>query len=420
MATFAADAEQFVRQLVEQVFEVELASVVLAQAIEDATLRARLAEAERLADAGDADASFVASVAALAMARKRWQHQQEDAYGYMPDRGILDADPKWIDSSWQIDDYADVGVFCDDLGEYHWLLATRRQHGAGLPLQAEDAGRALSFCFAWILRWQRFDAAYPQRRWIDHWRLQQPPAITDGGPPSVLGLKVGDRVVLGDRERDRLHVTVADIPDLGRADWGDDLDGALRAAADAHGLEAGQLELGPHEPWLGQFTFLSAPGLPARPTLAAIEAAIAAVDDAYRARRTGVEARERSEAAAASAFLEVLRDVSPDLFASATAFHALRPHGEDIVVAVAITGDDAELSAVTAIFQGAGGRFANTTLEPDARMLVTYFELDADGKSLLRDTATAAADQVAHLRNHAAHIRDERARHQAEFDAARG
>ena len=69
----------------------------------------------------------------------------------------------------------DVGVFTNDLGEYHWLITTQRMVAGGAPCTLQDARRALQFVYRWILRWQTFDARYPREGWQEHFDSQVPP-----------------------------------------------------------------------------------------------------------------------------------------------------------------------------------------------------------------------------------------------------
>lgn len=341
-------------------------------------------------------------------------------YGFLPQRPILDADPDWVDSSWQVDDYADVGVFASDLGEYHWLLATRRQAHGGLPLEDEDAQRALTFCFDWILRWQRFDAKYPRPRWGAFWRGQRPPTSAGAGHPKLISAHVGERVVLGSRRRDRVDVLVADVPEHGRGDWGADVAEVLQEVLLSEGLDPLLVEQGPNQPWTGEFQFLAAPELDGARIVRVIEAVIAGSHDRYQSRRTQEAERLEEAERTATAAETLLANAAPDFFGAARAFHQMRPQGEVIVVSVALSMSNAEAGAVVAIMRGAGGPLADAQFEADRRISFTAFELDEEGERALRQAVDAAVQHVEHLRSHVAAAADERRRKQAEIDAASG
>ena len=423
MPAWGDDVQAFVRGLVKASFGVELDDVLLADAIEDSELRGLLAAAERALNAADAKKAFEYAVSALADARRRWRDQQADAYGYIPTEMSLNVDPRWLDSSGRGEDYADVGVFAADLGEYHQLLATRRQAAHGQPINGMDARRALMFAFNWILRWQRFDAAYPRDRWLAHWQTLRPPTTEDSAGPVIIETHVVGRRKLGTAEYDEITIAVANVPEDGRGTWASDLAGALTTTLARLELQLYSAKAGPVNPHIGELSFFFIPEIGPEAIKRALTETIAEVTRLHASRVTESDRRLREDIAVAADFEAIFAAAAPDLFGAARTERQIRSEGEVQLIHVAFKAASQELVDIAGILANRGGHLAGTTYhwvtddDRDFRLpggespslILVAFEIDDGARMLLRDAIVGAAEHVAHTRQFAAQAELERA-----------
>lgn len=225
---WSADALRFVRGLIGATHDLNLDEVALADAISDSELSTRLADAECSLQDGRAPESVAASRAALQLARERWQAQRTLAGQTKLSPAIqLDnlTSPIVTDQLGRLDDVLEVLPFASDIGEYLWFRTLPDSPPPAPQATVEQASRALSFVFSWIIRWEAFSARYDaaeRRNWFQELR----PPRSDH---PELGIRVTDiRVApivqhVGQDPHPAISVTfqVVDAP-------ADDFDGWLR------------------------------------------------------------------------------------------------------------------------------------------------------------------------------------------------
>jgi hypothetical protein len=178
VAGWVAEVERFVRSLVVAVHGRRLEDTHVADAVDDEELRELIAQAELHLEEGDAGSSFDASWDALEAARRRWQSQRarhgrtitpspltrtQDRLGKELREGIA-----------ALDEFVEISVFATDFGEYVWLTTQRRESFNRSGPEQEDARRALVFVLTWILRWETFNARFPEERWEAWWDQDAP------------------------------------------------------------------------------------------------------------------------------------------------------------------------------------------------------------------------------------------------------
>ena len=423
MPAWADDAQAFVRGLVQASFGVGLEDVLLADAAEDSELRGLLAAAERALRTPDAEKAFEYAVSALAEARRRWRDQQGDAYGYMATEMTLSVDPRWLNESGRGDDYADVGVFATDLGEYHQLLATRRQAASGQPIKGIDARRALLFAFNWILRWQRFDAAYPRDRWLAHWQTLRPPTTDDSPGPVIIKTDVVGRRQMGAAEYNEISIRVANVPEDGRGTWASDLAGALATTLGRLKLPLYTAKAGTVNPHIGELSFFFVAGFEPEAIMRALTETIAEVTRLHTSRMTESDRRARDDTAVAADFEAIFAEAAPHLFGAARTERQIRSEGEVQLIHLEFNGASEELVEIAGILANRGGHLAATTYHwvtkddsefrlpggESPSLILVAFEIDDEGRTVLSDAIAAAADHVAHTRRFAAQAERERA-----------
>jgi hypothetical protein len=207
LTRWATEADRFVRSLVPACFGRPLQDLHTADAVDDEELRTLLQEAEKALEAGDAAASFEASWNALERARRRWRTQRERQGRITPNAFTQPFDRlggELRTSVARLDEYVEVSVFATDFGEYVWLSAQRRE---AAPTTEEDGRRVLVFVLFWILRWESFNARFPEERWQLWWSEQRPPTAGLGYAHVVEVSLENERP-----ERLGLRFQLADIP----------------------------------------------------------------------------------------------------------------------------------------------------------------------------------------------------------------
>jgi hypothetical protein len=281
---WAADSQRFVHSLVAATFGVDLSTLTLASMIGDDTLRALLAEAEQRLGAADPAAALTALLRAFEQARRQWARQRREAEGSRSRPPIGSRDPTAKDvreTLTLMEDYAEVTPFAADLGEYVWLRSLDESTRSGPPPTQEEAQRAFSFIFGWILRWEAFSSQYVSDR-TGRWLLAlRPPRVGEPGDPlTIVGASVKAERVQTVPEGFVLVATLqlANAPGEGFDQWLDDVRTELRKSA--------------FRPWpaldrTGRVTFHGLPpGTDAAALVDAVEQALLAV---------GRHAQQRSE-----------------------------------------------------------------------------------------------------------------------------
>jgi hypothetical protein len=390
--------DSFVRSLVSSSYEHELDEVLLADAVSDIALRGLIAQSERELNAGRVDTALGAAVVALDDARRRWRDQQHDAYGLMALYAPFDDPPEMLDASSRATDYADISVFADDLSEYHWLLATRRQIALGIAPTADDASRALRFAYHWILRWQQFDAAYPRSRWQEQHAAVAPPVAGDGVTPQIVGMHAGARQKIGDRVWHEVTLEVANLPDRGRSDWGHDLTRALHLAAETHGVSIGDVIASQRLPLSGQFKFFFDPELAGDCAAAVLTTTVVNATKLFADRRRDAAELEQRVTDIASGLASGFTEDGAAIFGELGVTPHVRDDGEVFIVEVDFRGSADELAHCAQIFRGLGGTLASASFADMRLTLEASLEPDRQRVEIAR----AVESCVTHVR----HVRE--------------
>jgi hypothetical protein len=235
---WAADSERFVHSLVATVFGVDLVTLTLASMIADNAIKTLLAQAEQHLLVGDPAAALAALLRAFEQARRQWAGQRREAEGHRPSppMGSHDLTAKDVRKTLALmESYAEVSPFAADLGEYVWLRSLEASTSSGPPPTLEEAQRAFSFIFGWILRWESFNSQYVSNRTGRWLRALRPPRIGEpGDPPTIIEASVEVERRHGVPDGFVLVATLqlANAPDEGFDQWLDDLRGELRKSID--------------------------------------------------------------------------------------------------------------------------------------------------------------------------------------------
>jgi hypothetical protein len=411
------EVDAFVNSLVLEAFGVVLERVLLADAIEREDLRELVTEAERAIADGQPERGFDIAYSALMAVRRLWHEQQQDAYGHMPLPGMFEGDPRHVDPGSRGADYADVGVFAADLGEYHWLIATRRLQVDNMPPNLEDARRALQFAYHWILRWQAFDARYPRERWRAHFETLEPPVFGEGRTPGIRWVEVEPAQLLGHRELVRVIVPLANLPERGRDDWGIDINVALRHASEQMGWPEPRVIVGPRSP-TGEFTFLAEHSLDSEEIAEALQLTIHETTRLYRARREEADRIERETAERATELKTLLAPYA-SFFGDIHPSRQIRSDGLAIMLAIDYTGGLHEVGEMAGILRSRGG-YLHDTHVGDGQLVLNARAVQGSVRDVLKEGLAAAVDQVLHVRRDIAKREEVRARREDELQALLG
>jgi hypothetical protein len=420
MATWRDAAAVHIGTLVLAVYEVDLDGVLLASAVRDADLRSQMTAVERALEAGDPSSALDRSMSLLETVRLRWREQQQDAYGWMalPERSRAGED--YSDATSRAADYAEVGVFADDLGEYHWLLAVDRHARQGIALQEADARRAALFVYHWLLRWQHFDANYPQDSWRAAFSEMAPPTTGEGDPPHITRYRYAGSMELAGRVLRRVDVTVANIPERGRGTWGEDAAAALSEVAARNGLTAsdnaafGDVMQSETDAVAGRYAFLFSRDLTASQVKAILAGTVDECTRRYAERHEITEAKVRSQQALISQISTALGDDSLGLFGQPTLDPRVERTGDVSLSVVPFKGTDEELWHTAAIMRGIGSTLAAAGLE-NGNITVQAGDL-VQQQQALREALARCQAKISDLRTRAAVQAEEDAVFAAEFD----
>jgi hypothetical protein len=251
MPTWAAQGQRFIDSLVAAVFNVDLSTVLLAEAVEIEDVRSLLVEAEQATQQQDAAAAFQAAIAGFDAAREAWRGQRADAIGHIRLQysglshlvGGVETDPINL-SLLRFEDLLEVQPFAQDIGEYHWLIARRSEVEQKIVPTLEVAQRAFRFVVAWVLRWEAFAARYSARQYPPPPPPYEPP-VTGGDRPVVFDAIVDLQHQVGnwidqpsiDTIRYAVRMTLADLPDGDRERWARRVGDVLNELIAARGFD---------------------------------------------------------------------------------------------------------------------------------------------------------------------------------------
>lgn len=222
----------FINSLCLAAFNFPLAEIMLANAVRDPELRARLrcSEQEVAENPGQA---FALALGAFDKARARWRAQR-DAQVSAPSAQLVPSTPPEPPLG-DVSDLLEVQLFAGDAGEYIWLRRARQEHKwADWTPSPEQARRALLFVTGWIVRWEIFDQGYPAELWEAHREAMTPPTAGDGQTPQILGAEASFQLENPWRPaRHVIHFQLANVLERGRSPWDVLLSTALNDCASA-------------------------------------------------------------------------------------------------------------------------------------------------------------------------------------------
>jgi hypothetical protein len=159
----------YIRSLVQASFGVDVTEATLADAIYDRELRDLFLGAEKAMMAGDAAEAFRFALSTFNSAEERWSRERAAAIGAEPS-----ASPAWPQFQASGPPSPTLGLtrvsaFTDNSSEWIWLQGTRKASNQGVPIRADDARRAMTFVWNWVIRWQSFSQGYDPTR-VETWR----------------------------------------------------------------------------------------------------------------------------------------------------------------------------------------------------------------------------------------------------------
>jgi len=232
LARWSGDAETFARGLIAVAFEVDVHSILLAEAIQDEEVRLHLVASEEALRTGDPTTAFAEAMLAFDTARERWSSQRAEAMGLprLYATGIM-SDHRQDALNWNIErleDLLEVQPFAFDVGEYVWLRSRRGEVADGHVPTLSVAERSLLFIFYWCLRWEAFSARYTERRWPDP-QWVEPPTTEDGIPAiwDVVDVTPEMKRLADAPQTFTVRIQLANVPVPHRDKWASFLFGAL-------------------------------------------------------------------------------------------------------------------------------------------------------------------------------------------------
>ena len=412
---WATDAERFVGALVPAVFAVPLEEVRLAEAVQDLDVGATLIEAEAALDRREATAAFELAWKAFSIARERWERhawhgQSHSSLSYLGS-GIPDDEAR--QAARNAADLILGFAFASEPAEYVWFRELRGAVGQGVPVDHDDAERALAFVFTWVLRWETFDQRHDPER-TRRWRASERPPRVDGaeGPQiAIIEAKVSrpeyseePTVLAAD-----LVLQVSNVDPVDLDWWTRQLEGELREGlADIEGAAPfaivqpnGRLRIG-----------RLAPDVDSDRLLAAVRAALGRTDTAAQVREQRQKEWERVLPGLLEPFQSLVEGIAVDgrpAFVSVTA----SPHDgwpvdpRDFVVMLSTSQDEPEMFQLPFIAHrisrgmrskvgGQGGGVATVRGDADLREIrAVLVEAAAEVASEINGRRSAEAERSA-------------------------
>lgn len=210
MIAWSGTAQRFIESAVNLTFQLSLSDVLLAGAIDDPDLGAWFKEAETELARGRHLETVRALRRAFSAARQKWEVEQRDALQSHAStlqslNPVSGPDPTLR----RIEDQITVAPFVLDLGEYVWWQSIVRHLDLDPPppISPDEARRAATFVFVWILRWQTFSARYTRNRLALRPKVVPPVSSRADGRP-VFDLT---RLQVELSRRDRRGAPAADV-----------------------------------------------------------------------------------------------------------------------------------------------------------------------------------------------------------------
>jgi hypothetical protein len=233
VAGWAAATETFASAVVEAACGVQLNDLVLSDALRDPDASSAFRRGEEALRERQPEQAFDAAVEAFNVGRLKWL-RQKPLHGYRSKPFRLDV----IDSGvWEyieqeleaLQDLAIVGAFVADPGDYLWFSDMMRSRRQVTPT-VDEAQRALSFVFWWLVRWEAFSQSYiPDRRAHELRQRREIRPANHRGPASISDVAV--RHLWEDRWEVRLRLRdLPAEPEFGA--WQEHVAARLREVAD--------------------------------------------------------------------------------------------------------------------------------------------------------------------------------------------
>lgn len=163
---WSGGVRRFVAHVVAAAFDAEISSVSAGSSIAHDELRARFMQAERAQAQGEPREAVEHLQQVLNAALRLWNEQRKVAAS-LPWLSLHDelGVAKRIEAATRhLDETLTIAPFALDLGEYFWWRGlVRDARDQRVVITANDAARALTFVFTWVIRWESFSARYLSR-----------------------------------------------------------------------------------------------------------------------------------------------------------------------------------------------------------------------------------------------------------------
>lgn len=189
MQGWATAVQSFVEHVIRATFHVDLSLIAFADALQTKDLRSGFREAEALLANGDVRGCVRELTHVFGNARRRSdaQHRATRVLSPLVPQFGQNPDP----TAAYVEDLLSVSTFATDLGEYLWWRSISdaiRLAPQTAEVTEQEAQRAISFVFSWIVRWEGFTETYITDR-LGRWPEHTPPSSphSDGRPVLTSG-----------------------------------------------------------------------------------------------------------------------------------------------------------------------------------------------------------------------------------------
>lgn len=394
LADWAQAARAYVDDLLGAAFDLGLADLHLALAVDDLELRERLTRADVALDAGEAEIAFSLAWIAFELALGRWHETRHGVAVRVldaPHQVFPSTDAAVQERLADLERLLDVSPFAADLGEYVALARSRvEQETTGWTPEETHALRALRFSVAWIVRWEVFARGYPSERWEAFREAVEPPSRGGERPQLTDVSAYAVRTATGN-PRWLLRAQVADVPERGRGDWGVDL---VQCFVDAAGEQERPELRAQRLAFTGRAGVLSIeldPDQDAVAVHAALRRAVELADQRYRARRADRATLERRRAAVAAAWTQLVSDAAAGQLTLRRVVIEARADGSHFVVELdVVDGTDIDRLGAAELLRSHGGWLAGAGVVGET--IAVEASDDADDERLRVGLAATATE----------------------------
>lgn len=238
LARWAVDAGRFVHGLIAAATGVDLAAVTRSAAVSHVEVRDHLAAAEVALREEDSAEAVREALAAFSAARSDWARHRGGMHARLNSihfRELEEAVKAALESA---ETLSEVQAFAPDISDFRWL-EKRWPFGwvdEDDEITMDEARRAVSFVFGWVLRWE----AFTQRTVTPKRRVEEKPVRPPATGNPERGTRIIDVATRAGRARQRrglateetwtvaVSMTIADPPEEHFPRWADHLRTALK------------------------------------------------------------------------------------------------------------------------------------------------------------------------------------------------